>query len=98
MTKLASPMNGRFVKDSDWSKFLVKSGKYIKTKRGDKIVYHNLISSASARLTTLEVGVTKIPPPQPYDPFATQPTSVPQVVPTDVTALMAQLETLERTV
>lgn len=104
-------MNGRFVKDADWTKFLVKIGKYIKIERADKIKYHyNIIATATKRLMKLESGMaTTSTPPQSYDPlatkptsspdpFATQPVSSPQVAPTDVSALMARLETLERTV
>ena len=39
MTELTSSMNGMFVKDAAWSKFLIQIGKYIKTERSDKVVY-----------------------------------------------------------
>jgi len=55
-------MNGVFVKENSWSKFLIKIGKHIKTEHGDKIVYHNLIASATKRLTTLEAGGTNRSP------------------------------------
>ena len=96
MTELTSWIEGLFVKNDAWSKFIVQIGKYIKNERNDKIVYHNLIASATKRLTSLEAEGTQTPPNQHRDPFATQ--QVHQVVPVDVTAFMAHLESLERTI
>ena len=62
MTELTYSMDGMFVKDTAWSTFLTQIGKYIKTERGDKIVYHDLIASATKRLATLEGGGTNSPP------------------------------------
>ena len=96
MTDLTSSMNSMFVKDASWSKFLIQIGAFIKQERSDKITYHNLIASAATRLTSLENGSAAVAPSQHHDPFATTPT--PQAAPTDVTALLARVESLERSV
>ena len=71
MTELTSSMEGLFVKDADWSKFLIKIGKYIRTESSDNVVYHNLIATAAKRITSLETGGTNAPTNQHHDPFAT---------------------------
>ena len=93
MTDLTSSMNGLFVKDVSWSKFLIQIGAYIKQEHGDKITHHNLIASTATRLTNLENGSAVVAPCQRHGPFATTPT--PQAAPTDVTALLPRLESLE---
>ena len=90
LSGLTSSMNGMFVKDAAWSKFLIQIGEYITTERSDKVVYHYLISSTTTILAILEAGVTIVPPTQHHDPLATHPTL--QAAPTDITALMARLK------
>ena len=96
MIDLTSSMNSMFVKDASWSKFLIQIRAYIKQERSDKITYHNIIASPATRLTSLENGSAAVAPSQHHDPFATTPT--PQAAPTDVTALLARVESLVRSV
>ena len=93
MTDLTSSMNGLFVKDASWSKFLIQIGAFIKQERSDKITYHNLIVSAATSLTSLENGSAAVAPSQHHDLSVTTPT--PQAALTVVTALLARLESLE---